>query len=204
MAHDSGSQPLTLILSSRIIDNLQDQAPTEHYGVAHIYFNYKEQGQQRLIDVLCSLVKQLACQVRRLPKEIEDLYDKLEPKQKAPTPQDLYAILLVVANSFAQTFVICDALDECDRKTQRKELLPLFHRMAKDGINLFLTSRHHPEDIQDSFRNSTKIKLWAKEDDITNYIEQKINENPRVKRLVEQGKFKERIIAQLKDCAKGM
>lgn len=198
----------TNFLSSRVIDYLQDKAPTSSYGVAYIYFHFKEQEQQKPVYVLASLVKQLACQMQwqHLPKDIGDLHDKLEPQKKNPTLEDLYTILLAIIKlkSFVQTWVICDALDECDPKFQRRELLPLFHRMADDGINVFLTSREYPEDIQNSFQKSVKLKLWAKAEDIANYVQQKIDENSRAKRLVGQGGCKDSIITGLTDCAKGM
>lgn len=187
-----------------MIDDIQSRAQIDNYGVAYIYFNFKEQEQQLPMHALASLIKQLACQIQDLPKELEGLYDKLGPQQKRPTLEELYTILLVVIGSFAQTFVICDALDECDPKTQRRELLPLFHRMGKDGMNLFLTSREYPEDIQHSFKSATKIRLWAKDEDITTYIEAKIAENPRAERLVGQGNCKDLIISELKACANGM
>jgi hypothetical protein len=52
--------------------------------------------------------------------------------------------------------------------------------MGDDGASLFLTSREYPEDIQSSLDDkSTKLKLSANDQDIHNYIEQKIEENPR-------------------------
>lgn len=164
-----------MALSSLVIDDLQHRALTENYAVAYIYFNYKEQEQQGPNLVIAILVKQLACQIRHLPKDMEDLYDKLKHRQKIPTFEDLYGILRLLATtkSFVQTFIICDALDECGQEAQRKVLLPLFHRMGKDGMNLFLTSREYPEDIQYSLRDSAKIKLWAKDEDIAFYIEQR-------------------------------
>lgn len=187
-----------------MIDYLEEKASVENFGVAYIYFNYKEQDQQRPVHVLASLVKQLACQIQNLPKEIDDLRSKLAPRQKRPTLEELYTVLLVLTKSFSRTFVICDALDECDPEAQRRRLLPLFHRMGKDGLSLFLTSREHPEDIQHSFGQSAKVKLSAQDEDIARYIEQKIAENPRAKRLIGQGNHKDKIISELTKCAKGM
>lgn len=189
-----------------MVDELQAQAqiPPAHHGVAYIYFNYIEQDQQKPADVLASLVKQLTCQVRHLPPKIGGMYDELKRLQKRPSLEELYTMLQVVTKSFGRTFIVCDALDECNQETQRKKLLPLFHRMEKDGINLFITSREYPEDIQHSFQGSAKIKLWAKDEDIASYIGQKISEDPRAKRLVQQGNCKDMIISQLKECANGM
>lgn len=78
--------------------------------------------------------------------------------------------------------------------------------MVKHGINVFISSRQHPEDISDSFQNSPKMKLWARDEDIKSYIEHKIDESPRARRLIVQGpsNLKDKIVSELTDCAKGM
>lgn len=162
------------------------------------------QDQQKPILILASLVKQLASQLLDLPVELEALHRVLEPREKRPTIEELYMVLLGITSKFSRVYFILDALDECDQDKQRKGLLPLFHRMGKDGIKVFVTSRPHPEDIQESFKDIAKIKLLAKAEDIESYIRQKIDENPKAKRLVREGKCEDRIISELIDCAKGM
>lgn len=122
------------------------------------------------------------------------------------TLEELYGALLAASKPFARVFLIFDALDECDAAKQRKQLLLLFRRMGKDGISVFITTRPHPEDIRNSLSgsDSAKIELSAQEEDIATYIEQRIEEDSRARRLVKQGKCKDRIISELVDCSKGM
>lgn len=117
---------------------------------------------------------------------------------------ELYAVLLDMLESFPQVFFIFDALDECHPETQRKELLPLFNRMGKDGICVFLTSRPHPQDIRDAFRDAIQIELSAKDEDIETYIRGKIRENPRARELVDNAGYMEKVISGLTNCAEGM
>jgi hypothetical protein len=183
-----------------MIDHIE--AINANYGVGYIYFNFQEQGQQTPIDTFSSLVKQLAFKAKVLPKAIQEAYND----NKKPRLDQLREILLEIGKSFAQTFIIFDALDECDKVLQRETLLPIFHRIGKAGINLFLTSREHPDDIQASFANITKLRLWAKNDDISSYIEQRIADSSRAKSLINQGnpELKEKIISALQECANGM
>lgn len=196
---------LTIACSSMVIDNLLENA-MERYGVAYIYFQHDKQDQQRPVDVFSSLIKQLLCQIPNIPAEIEQLYDKLKHQQKQPTVGDLRAALMALTKSFSRTFIICDALDECNQEARRREFLPFFKQMAHEaGMNLFLTSREHPEDIHHFLNGSAlKIRILANEEDIACYIEQKIDENTRAKRFVQQAQCKDRIISCLTDCAKGM
>lgn len=172
--------------------------------MAYLYFDYTEREQQRPIDVLASLIKQLAGQLPKLPGAVELLYDKLDGQGKRPTLKDLYTALLAVRDSFFHVFLIFDALDECDQEKRRKELIPIFKRMAKDGIHIFLTSRPHPEDIQNFLAEAAKIEISAQEGDIRTYIEETIDKNRRARRLVQESKCKEKIIKELINCAKGM
>lgn len=184
---------------------LEKQSSALNYGVAHIYFDYKEREQQRPENVVSSLVKQFARRIPYLPAVLEEMHGKFKNHQlKGPTLEELYPVLITITSLFSRSYIIFDAFDECDEK-QRKGLLPLLLRMEKDGINLFLTSRPHPEDIQEYFANgSLKIEIYAHEEDIRRYVENRIEENSRAKRLIKQGKCQERIVTDLLDCAKGM
>lgn len=190
--------------SSVIIDHIQARARASNYGLAYVYFDYMEQTQQTLGLVLASLVKQLLGQLPQIPTGIQDLHERLRGGQKRPSFEDLFGTLRAILTKFSRIFLVFDALDECDQENQRKDLLPLFHRLVGLGINVFLTSRPHPEDIQLSLSNAEKVMILAKKEDIAIYVEQSINQNPRARRIVEQGKCKDMIIAGLVDCARGM
>ncbi|RPB11470.1 ankyrin [Morchella conica CCBAS932] len=47
------------------------------------------------------------------------------------------------------------------------------------------------------------MKIWAKDGDVASYIEQKISEYPRARSL-SQGNYRDKIISELTECAKGM
>lgn len=192
-----------LFCSSLVIDHLRSRASGNH-GLAYIYFEYQEQTQQSPVLILASLVKQLASRLPLLPVEVEKLYDNLGSEGTRPSVEDLYTALLKISGYYTHVFIVLDALDECNQDGQRVQLLPLFRRMCKDGINLFLTSRPHPEDIQDALCDAVKIELTAQEEDISVYIAERINNHPRARRLIQKAKCQDRIISQLVDCAGGM
>lgn len=187
-----------------MIDHLQDKASAANYGVAHIYFNFKEQDQQQPVHILGSLAKQLAGRIQTLPKVIEELHRKLTHQMSDPTQEELYGALLSTFGSFDQTFLVFDALDECDPRGQLEKLLPLFHRMAEDGADLFLTSRSGQDDISESFRDVPTIELTAKDHDITTYIQARIMAKKRVERLILKSRCGNRIVPKLVACANGM
>lgn len=189
-----------------MVDYFRALRQTTNHGVAHVYFDYKEQEAQTPIQILCSLLKQLLGQLPvNYPASTTKLYDRLRPQNKRPTIDELYTALIAASKSFPRVFLVFDALDECGFDARTK-LLPLFKQMGKDGINIFLTSRPHPEDIQDSLtiNDVVKIELSAQTEDVVAYIQERIDKNQRARRLVQQANCKERIISELVDCAEGM
>lgn len=189
-----------------MIDHFRALRQTTNHGVAHVYFDYKEQEAQRPVQILSSLLKQLVSQLPlNYPTSTTVLYDRLRPQNKRPTIEQLYTALIAASKLFPRVFLVFDALDECEPGA-RTELLPLFKRMGKDGISIFLTSRPHPEDIQDSLtiNGAVKIELLAQAEDVVFYIQERIEKNQRARRLVQQANCKERIISELVACAEGM
>lgn len=71
---------------------------------------------------------------------------------------------------------------------------------------MFIIGRAYSGDVQSSFKRSSKIKLWAKDDDIESYVDQTISEYPRAQRLIKQGpvNYRSKIISDLIECAEGM
>ncbi|KAH0609139.1 uncharacterized protein H6S33_001367 [Morchella sextelata] len=189
---------------SIVIDHLQSQAYAKNFGIAYIYFSYQDQEQQDPIYVLASLTEQLFRQHPNISKKIEIInnLNKLNTKGQKPSINKLYTILLEASRNFDRTFIVFDALDECD-PSRRRFLLPLFKRMGEDCFSIFLTSRPY-EDIRDSLRLTMKIEISANREDIGMYIQQRIEEDPRARLLLKQGNFRDQIITHLVDGSRGV
>jgi hypothetical protein len=94
------------------------------------------------------------------------LRTKLDQEKRKSTINELYSVLAGVSKAFIRTFIVFDALDECDRRKQREVLLPICHQMGEVGLNVFITSRRFVDDIEESFRAVPTIRIQAYEDDI--------------------------------------
>jgi hypothetical protein len=191
--------------SSIVIDNLSNyhsEASKNNVGVAHIYFNYKEQGSQGLYNILGSLIKQLCQQLPQVPESLPHL-ENVTKDGRTPSQEELFIALTETSKEFVQTFIVFDALDECDRETQRQTLLPMIHRMGEAGLCSLVTSRRYADDIEDSFRNASSIEIIAHDDDIKSYIHDKIDADPPAKRIQEVGLY-DKVISHLVRAAGGM
>ena len=188
-----------------MIDHLDGQRNLNRFGVGHIYFEYQEKKQQTVLTVLGSLAKQLILQIppAEFPKDIEANYQS--KKSQHTTAGDLMNMLLSMPKWFSRVFIVCDALDEMDQWEQRAELLPLFHQMKESGITLFLTTRPHPSDIQDSFQDASTIELVPKEHDIRRYVEERLLANTCFQRI-QQGSsdLMNQVVSTIVDSAAGL
>lgn len=190
--------------SSKIIDYIETEAQTRNFAVAYIFFELMERDQQQPKHVLSSLIKQLACQTRSFSRVCDTLLARLSTQQLDPTLEKLCTNLVETAKSFDRAFIVLDGFDNCDESKQRKDLLPIFHALAKGNISVFLTSQLKQGDILRSLQSTAKIDLSAKDEDIKIYIEHTIDKNPRVKRILWQVESRNKFVSELTACAGGM
>ena len=188
-----------------MIDHLNEQRNTNGFGVGHIYFEYQEQKQQTVLSVVASLAKQLLSQIPPavFPKDIQTIYQ--EKKTHHASVDDLTDILLSMPNRFThRIFAVCDALDETDQD-EREDLLPLFHRLRDSGFALFLTTRPHPADVQESFQDASIIELSPKIHDIRRYVEERLSDNCGFQRIQQASSgLNSRAVSKIVDSAAGM
>lgn len=137
-------------------------------GVAYIYFDHEENDVQRREDLLASLLKQLAARDIKLVKELYDHHQEMQTKPKAP---ELLRTLELVIQRYKQTFVILDALDECQtaEKTRYLFLRDLFEIQKRCGIKLLATSRF-VVDIEEHFEGRPKLEICARPADIELFL----------------------------------
>jgi hypothetical protein len=141
-------------------------------GIAYIYCNFRRQDEQKISDLLTSLLKQLAESQPSLPAIIKELYDRHKTKQTRPSLNEITRSLQAVTALYSRVFIIVDALDECQVSNgcRQRFLLEMFSLQANHGVNLFTTSRFIPE-ITTKFPGNISLEIRASKEDIGRYLE---------------------------------
>jgi hypothetical protein len=152
---------------------------------------------------LVAFIKQLCQQLPRLPESLPHLKN-ITKDGRTPSQEELFIALVETSKSFIQKFIVFDALDECDRQTQRQTLLPMLHRMGEVGFRVFMTSRRYADDIEESFRNALSIEIIADDDDIKSYIHDKIDADPPAKKRIQATGLYDEVISRFVRAAGGM
>jgi Cdc6-like AAA superfamily ATPase len=139
-------------ITSIVIDYLQTNYKSS--GVAYLYCNIGQQGQQTPESLLGSILKQLVWNQSPLPREVKDLYDQHKDKRSRPELMEISKVLQCVISLDSRTFIIIDALDECQNHDScRNSLLSeIFTLQAKTQLNIFATSR--PQEVEAEFSGS--------------------------------------------------
>ena len=72
-----------------------------------------------------------------------------------------------ICRTFKRIFILVDALDECDDKSQKTLLIKLFELQGELSFSLLATSRKIP-DIEEQFigHQHDKVRIYANTDDV--------------------------------------
>ncbi|KAI9796740.1 MAG: Ankyrin repeat domain-containing protein 44 [Piccolia ochrophora] len=190
------------VMASIVIDHLQRRVAKEGHGIAYFYCDYQDQGHQTASNVLAAIIKQLVIRKPTALEPVEELFDNLHGERKNPTLAQLESALYSVCHHFNQTFLIIDALDECDL-AQRKQLFPVFQGLQKASGKLFVTSRPHAQDIARFFAVDAKIPIEASEDDMRRFIEKQIDDDEDLMDLLTDD-LRDNIISTIPGRARGV
>jgi Cdc6-like AAA superfamily ATPase len=164
------------IISSIVIDHLHKifgNDPT--VGIAYLYCNFRQRHEQKSSDLIVSLLKQLVEEQPSIPDVVRNLFSRHKPKRTRPSPDEVLSALHCVTALYSRTFIIIDALDECQvsHEGRGKFLKEIFDLQAKIGVNVFATSRFIRE-IENKFDKSIRLEIHARDVDVRKYLDSKM------------------------------
>jgi len=166
------------------VNHISSIFSSKNVGIAYLYCDYQDQTDQNPENLTASLVKQLARKHGVMPPRLEELYNKFSRGGKRPDLEELTALLLQLSGSFLQTYIVVDALDECESTVHRKQFLSVLQAMEDAHIKLFITSRSHPPDIRRAFNGKSQLNIVATEQDIREYLAGRIDDDYELADLI--------------------
>ncbi|KAF7330705.1 Pfs domain-containing protein [Mycena sanguinolenta] len=133
------------VISSMVIKELfskRAEFPAYSCAVSFFYFDFRNKETQSLEIALRRLLLQLSAQSPCPYKTLDKQY-KLSAGQKLPSYQDLVSLLLKLLHELGRTYVVLDALDECD-STNFEQLVGLVSQLkawTETPLHLYITSQ---------------------------------------------------------------
>lgn len=198
----AGKTVLTTIVIAHLQSKFRDDPDT---GIAYIYCNFRRHDEQKIYELLATIVKQLAESQPSLPASIKDLYNGHKQKRTRPTHEEILTVLNALVAKYKRVFIVVDALDECQvaDHCRVRFLSSISDIQKKHGINLFTTSRFIPE-ILDYFKcpNTISLEVRASPDDVALYIKNNISQLPSC--VQESQELQGEIVKGICDSVDGM
>ena len=148
------------MIAAIVVDHLCTKFQNDaSVGIAYIYCNFRGQDKQKPVDLLASLVRQLVQGQPLVPESVQHVY-KCHKDKPGPPPDDILKVLHNVVTNYSRTFIIIDALDECQVSDGScgKFLSEVFNLQDKTGASLFTTPRFIPE-ITKEFEGAISLEI---------------------------------------------
>jgi Cdc6-like AAA superfamily ATPase len=192
------------IITSIVVEHLRKKFENAiGIGIAYLYCNFKRQQEQRPVDLLLSLLKQLVQERSSVPESVKSLYDRHKAKRTRPSLEEISNALHSVVLDFSTVFIIIDALDECQVSNggRTRFLTEILNLQAKAAVNLFTTSRFAPE-IEKEFKGSASLEIRANDEDVHRYLDSRISEAQS--HILQRSDLREVIKAEIINSVDGM
>ncbi|KAJ7832151.1 ankyrin repeat-containing domain protein [Mycena olivaceomarginata] len=150
-------------------------------AVAFFYFDFRDKERQSVESALRRIVLQLSAQSPHSYRALDEQY-KLSNGQKLPSYEDLQKILQQLLSELGRTYVVLDALDECDELSQIVDLISTLRHWTDSPLHLFITSQTR-QIFTEGFRGVPCITLNfnVTQEDIKFFVKTEIQTNPKLK-----------------------
>ena len=168
------------MIASIAVNHLETSFPDDKTGRAFLFCIYKRQDNQKVDDLLSSLLGQLAVRQSIVPKSIRELYNKHRKGEKPRLSRnEIREELCNITKAYSRTFIIIDALDECKTDHIRNELLSEIYKL-QEGSDTRLMVTFRPNVVPRRPSSVTEHEILAYKEDIEEYLTGRMSELPSV------------------------
>ncbi|KAL8669025.1 MAG: hypothetical protein Q9168_006366 [Polycauliona sp. 1 TL-2023] len=198
------------VLSSTIIETVrQKYLPVDDTAVLYFYFDFNDAQKQKPEYMARSLLSQLMGQSAKAFEKVRCLYASCSDGRSRPELTALCKTLGEVVQELNETFILLDALDECGEMEELFEIISHIRSIGLQKSHMLLTSRRLP-DIEEALRpllsgtDGVRVGGDPVNSDILIYINQRLQDDPKLKRWRKLPEVQEEIRTTLAEKADGM
>lgn len=159
------------------------QQPSQGRSIAYFYFDFRNRQEQLVQIMLRSIILQLSAQ-SPYPYQALDKQFMVSMGQTLPNYQDLWHVLEDLLLEPGRTYIVLDALDECEDNELGKlvELILRLGMWKRSPLHILITSQ--PRAIfADAFKHVTRISFEARiiQRDIRLFVTSELRDNRKLK-----------------------
>lgn len=175
---------------SIVVDHIQSNPPSSNTAVAYIYFDYKNKDTQKVLSVLCNILRQFLEQVGKVPQEIQQFYNSLpsERKENNLNVDQCFAFMQIVCKDYDRVFLIFDALDECPIHDNsgdevRSKMVSAIEKASHFG-SIFVTSRPNVN-LTLELNDCACLEVRAMDGDMCAYLKARTADHKILRRIID-------------------
>lgn len=167
------------MLTSLVVDHLQQVFIHEKITAIYIYCDYKRQDEQTPLSLIASLTRQLLQQQDSIPGDVLKTHQLHRAKGTRPSFEEVLQMTRSSMACSSRLYVILDALDELGNAGQVRQTLIGHLRPLQDlyHFSLMTTSRYIPSLALD-FHEPLCMDIRASAEDVRRYVEGHILDLP--------------------------
>jgi len=196
----------SILCSAIIEDILQDSCNDSGKAAAYYYFSFSDSQHQVPELMVRSLIDQFSKQCIQIPEGLHSLLSSDLDGRRQPTLDELLNMLHQMVQHFPTSYIVLDALDECN---DRPQLLRILEIMAGWDVQIIVSSRDE-QDIRSSLKElvdeDSVICLQSKlvDKDICLYVRHRLSNDKKLKRWRNDLEVQQEVETQLTKNAHGM
>jgi len=167
-------------ISSLVVDSLREQACGQNIAVLSLYCDYQAQRDQSAVNMIGSLLSQVASRAMQIPVEIQSAFESKERGGQTLRLPDMLKLFAKTISSIERVYICFDGVDEL-LPQNRSELLRALRQLSQDAPNsrLFLTGRSYIRGELDKHltKGAYIIHIVPDRGDIARYVSRKIDDD---------------------------
>jgi hypothetical protein len=164
---------------SLVIDELRSCYQDQDIGIAYFYCEYRDEESQTALSFARSLLRQLSSQCGLAPAVLVEFYRRTKNDIKDQAWfVELQDVLHRVSSAFKQCYLVIDALDECEVNHRSGLFGVLDNFRRRVGTRVFASTRPHLSNIEQYFRDATRMNVMASGTDLETFLCRMIDKHP--------------------------
>lgn len=182
---------------STVVEYLKGRSDRNAEPVIYFFFDFNESKKQQIFGCVSSLISQLSWFRPSSHARLLKLYTNSRDGQEKPSLNDLLVLLDTMLKDFEAVYIVIDALDECEGRSDLLRSLIQIHAMNSSRI--LFTSRQEGSIetyLEDHLTHRIVIEPTMVDSDISLHIQQRVRRFPQ--------KVRQEVQATLTKEAQGM
>jgi NACHT domain len=194
------------ILSSAVVqDILQDCCDDPTKVVAYYYFTFNDSQKQAAEPMVKSLITQLSQYCIKVPTALESLSSSSLDGQQQPSLDALLQMLHQMIQDFPASFIVLDALDECNDRVELLHILETIAGWQLENLHMIFTSRNEADiraSVEHLVHDHNTVCLQSKlvNKDISSYVRHRLSNDKNLQRWSKHPEAQREIVLMEKAC----